>query len=151
MDKSILALGVIAAVGLTGTAMADHPGGGGAPLGSSLSGANEVPDEGDPDGSGTVHLRLNPGQGEICYSMMTLNVEDVFAGHIHSGAAGVNGAVVVNLGLDASYDGSAEACVEASRALISRIIRNPSDYYINVHSTGWPSGAVRGQLEGLSD
>lgn len=149
--KTLILLAGTCALCCAGIAYADHPGRGGAPLEAALSGANEVPGPGDPDGSGTIHLRLSPGQGEVCYSLMTINVEQVFAGHIHVGPAGINGGVVVNLMLDGSYNGSAEQCVSANRATISAIIRNPENYYVNVHSTPYPAGAVRGQLEGLSD
>ena len=47
---------------------------GGRPLSATLTGAAEVPGPGDPDGSGTAHLTLNQGQGEICF---TIEVADI--------------------------------------------------------------------------
>jgi hypothetical protein len=37
-------------------------------------------------------------------------------------------------------------CTAISPTLATAIWNNPSAYYVNVHSTGYPNGAVRGQL-----
>jgi hypothetical protein len=39
----------------------------GRPFSTALTGAAEVPGPGDPDGSGQARIRLNSGQGEVCY------------------------------------------------------------------------------------
>jgi CHRD domain len=108
-----------------------------------------VPGPGDPDATGTASLRLNPGQDEICLDISWANIDgEVFAGHIHAGTATVAGPVVVTLftGAFAGTD-SVSGCVAADRTLMLDIIRNPENYYVNVHSRpNFPGGAVRGQL-----
>ncbi len=37
-------------------------------------------------------------------------------------------------------------CVSASADVIAAIRANPSNYYVNVHTTDFPDGAIRGQL-----
>ncbi len=37
-------------------------------------------------------------------------------------------------------------CVSAERDLIREIIRNPEQFYVNVHTAPFRAGAVRGQL-----
>lgn len=134
----------IAALVTTLTVLAAMPAlAGGRPFQVSLESANEVPPAAS-SASGTAWLTLNQGQGEVCVTIESGGFEgDVIAGHIHVAPEGVNGPVVVNLGVNsANYS----ACVEADRELIKDIRQNPADYYINVHSTVFPGGEVRGQL-----
>jgi CHRD domain len=118
---------------------------GGTVLTASLKGSNEVPPA-DPDGSGTATFRMIRGAAQICYQ---LSVKDIMlpatAAHIHVGAAGVNGPIVVPLTApDAS--GSAAGCAVTTRALVAAILDNPAGYYANVHTTDFQAGAIRGQL-----
>src|SRR5215210_6758455 len=102
-----LLLAALAALVLAGPALAAQLGGadhGGRLFTTTLSGAEEVDPEtgalgaGDPDGSGSATLTVNPGQKEVCYE---LSVEDIMlpaiGAHIHVGDAGENGPVVVPL------------------------------------------------------
>ena len=116
----------------------------GAPQSATLSGAAEVPGPGDADGSGSASLRLNPGQGEICYELAVANIAPATAAHIHVGDAGVAGPVVVPLAPPTG--GSSSACAAVDRDLVLAILKNPAGYYVNVHNAEFPAGAVRGQL-----
>ena len=117
---------------------------GGRPLSADLSGANAVPGPGDPDGSVTAHLTLKPGQGLICFDIEVADIATPTAAHIHEGAAGVSGGVVVNFFINAN---GLSGCVPAMKDTIKAIRQNPSDYYINVHNADFLPGAIRGQLE----
>jgi len=145
-----LFIGLVAALAATfalgGAAQAD---GGGRPFTVWLSGAAEVPGPGDPDASGTASLQLNPGQEEVCLDIDWADVDGtVVAGHIHVGTATEPGPVVVPLFTGTMLAGTDDVsgCVAADRDLILDIMRNPENYYVNVHSTTFPAGAVRGQL-----
>lgn len=124
---------------------------GGRPLSTTLSGAAEVnaagvPNQGDPDGSGTADLTLNQGQGEICYELQVSGITlPASAAHIHVGPADRPGPVVVPLAAP-DADGFASGCVSVDPDLIKAIRQHPSDYYVNVHNSDYPAGAVRGQL-----
>jgi hypothetical protein len=109
-----------------------------------MTGAAEVPGPGDPDGSGSAVLRLNRGQGEICYELAVSGIAPAFAAHIHVGTAGVAGPVVVPLA--APSEGSSSGCAAVDRDLVKAIIQHPENYYVNVHNAEYPAGAVRGQL-----
>lgn len=117
---------------------------GGRPLSARLTGAAEVPGPGDTDGGGSAMLRVNPGQGQICYTLTVTNIDAATAAHIHRGAAGAAGPVVIPL--ETPADGSSEACAAATRELAMEILRNPAAFYVNVHNAAFPNGAVRGQL-----
>jgi CHRD domain len=109
-----------------------------------LAGSNEV-GGGDPNGSGTAAVKVRGT--EICYDLKWTGFEAIMS-HIHKGAAGKNGDVVVPFftsesPLDAT---SKSGCVTAKASVVSNIIANPSNYYVNVHSPEFPKGAARGQL-----
>lgn len=114
-------------------------------LGAALSGANEV-GGGDPDGTGSATVSLRPN-GEVCWELSVAGIQlPAAAAHIHSGAAGVNGGVVVGLSPpDAA--GVASGCTMADATVVEAIADDPGAYYVNVHTADFPDGAVRGQLE----
>jgi hypothetical protein len=108
-----------------------------------LSGDNEV-GGGDPDGSGTAAVKTRGT--EVCYDLKWTGV-DVTMAHIHKGAAGANGDVVVNFFAEESpLDASSKSgCVTAKDAVVKGLASNPGNYYVNLHSPEYPKGAIRGQ------
>jgi hypothetical protein len=145
--RSFIASGVVAGAGLAliGGVVAA----GGRPLSTDLNGAEEVPGPGDSDATGHADITLNQGEGEVCFDLSWSDIDGtVVAAHIHVGPAGVAGPVVVGLlsGALAGTDG-VSGCVNADVGLIKAIRKDPSSYYVNVHSVpNFPAGAVRGQL-----
>lgn len=139
MKKIALVLAVVAMLGFTTPASA-----GGRPLSADLSSANEVPASGT-GASGSAHVTLNQGQGEVCVDISSSGLSTaVVGGHIHSAPAGVNGGVVVNLGVNSSQF---SACIQGvDHDLIKAIRQHPENYYINIHTVAVPSGEIRGQL-----
>ncbi|NNC93595.1 MAG: CHRD domain-containing protein, partial [Acidimicrobiia bacterium] len=122
-----------------------------------LLGANEVPGPGDPDsGRGFVDF-LVPAtdNGEWCFSSTVFRVGAITSGHIHIGAAGESGGVVLNLEIDTRWpvvlhpSGQGwvvNGCVAASAEVQSQIAANPGGFYVNYHNDEFPAGAVRAQL-----
>ncbi|MGD9891923.1 MAG: CHRD domain-containing protein [Dehalococcoidia bacterium] len=112
-----------------------------------LRGSEEAPGPGDPNGIGAARITLNAAEGEICASIGVALIETATMAHIHAGERGVAGPVVVHFtpllipGLSV-----AQGCVPVEPSLIAQIAANPSAYYVNVHNTPFPAGAVRGQL-----
>ena len=109
-------------------------------------GAEEVPNPGDPDGTGAASVILDTSLGQACYGINVSNITlPAAASHIHEGAAGVAGPVVVPFTApDAS--GASSGCVAVEADLMQRIMQNPAGFYVNVHTSDFPGGAVRGQL-----
>ena len=73
--------------------------------------------------------------------------------HIHPGAAGVNGGILISTGLTAGSitltNGAATFSfqqVPAKAADVAAILANPQNYYFNVHAALNGSGVMRGQL-----
>lgn len=142
--KRLLMLLVLVPLALVGWVQAVSAADGGRPFATALSGAAEVPGPGDPDGSGTAVLTVNPGVGQLCYTLTVADVAPIVAAHIHVGPAGVAGPVVVPLA--PPVDGTSSACRDIQRELARDIVRNPENYYVNVHNQDFPAGALRGQL-----
>src|SRR6187397_628109 len=69
--------------------------------------------------------------------------------HIHKGAAGAAGPVVVPLGTP-NTAGTASGCAAVARTIVTAMLAAPASYYLNVHTAGFPAGAIRGQLTGTS-
>jgi hypothetical protein len=119
---------------------------GGRPLSTSMTGAQEAPGPGDPDGSGVATLAVNPGQQEVCVQISVSNIALPATGaHIHEAPVGEPGPVVVTLP-PPDGTGFSSGCVTADREILAEIKKNPGEYYVNVHNADYPGGAVRGQL-----
>ena len=145
--RRLLAPAVLLAGALSSTALVAGPAvaaDGGRPLSANLTGGAEVPGPGDPDGTGSAFLRVNPGLGRVCYELSAMRIAPARAAHIHEAPEGVAGPVVVTLA--APTDGTSSGCVDVARELARDILKNPSEYYVNVHNAEYPGGAVRGQL-----
>jgi hypothetical protein len=129
-------LAAIASLVLVASALA-------APMGFSADLANGG--DGDEDGSGTATITIDPDTGEVCYDLSVDGIGPATASHIHVGAEGESGDVVVPLDAD-GFDGTSSACVDASDADLDAIIADPAGYYVNIHTEEFPAGAIRGQL-----
>ena len=113
-----------------------------------LTGEAESP-AGDPVATGTATVRLRAGQGQLCYQVAAENLPQAVAMHIHRGAAGVAGPVVVPLATPGA-DGTARGCAPAARPLVAAMLASPATYYLNIHTAEFQGGAIRGQLTGTS-
>jgi hypothetical protein len=109
-----------------------------------LSGGAEVPGPGDADGSGATELTINHDKGEICYDITVKDIQEVTAAHIHTGAMGKSGGPKVTF--KKAADGAWKGCTSADKALLNDLMKNPGNYYVNVHNKEFPNGALRGQL-----
>jgi hypothetical protein len=114
---------------------------------ATMSGRQEVPQRGPANAAGSFTVEFRRGQACYRMSVRSLGARPV-AAHIHRGAAGTAGPIVIDL--RPSFRGTSprvsEKCVPARAAIVSAIRRNPSRYYANVHTDRNPGGAARGQL-----
>jgi len=108
-----------------------------------MTGAAEVPGPGA--GSGKATLTFDTDKGQVCYMLMASGTDAPTMAHIHKGAVGVAGGVVVPLA--PPTNGMSEGCVPVAADALAAILAAPSDYYVNVHSAAYPKGAMRGQLK----
>jgi len=103
---------------------------------------------GDPEGAGTALITVNLGQGEVCWHVTVSGIGPLpaSASHIHKQVQDKQGPVYVGLTVpDAS--GEVSGCKSEDRAKLKHIVQFPDSFYVNVHTTEFPTGAVRGQLD----
>jgi hypothetical protein len=133
-----------------------------------LSPANEVPAianaEAGATGTATIVLRITRNSGGTATAATAdfqINASNFPAGsaitmaHIHPGAAGSEGGILVDTGLASGQlaltDGSgaiARNGISVVPDQAAAIAANPAGYYFNVHSAMNPGGVLRGQLSG---
>lgn len=103
---------------------------------------------GDADGTGDALITVNLGQAEVCWELSVANIVlPATAAHIHQAAPGVRGAIVIPLSAPGA-NGKATGCASGvNRDLLKQIIATPEAFYANVHTSDYPAGAVRGQLQ----
>ena len=115
-------------------------------LTAELAGVTEGDNPGDEDGSGSATVTLDPEAGEACWEMTAENIGPVVQSHIHVGAEGEAGDVVVPLDVE-GFEGTSEGCVSDQDAdVLQAIVDDPAGYYVNLHTEAFPAGAIRGQL-----
>ena len=132
-NKSVLAAAIFA-MGTFGVAI-------GADVKVMLSGANEVPPvTTSASGDGTISVA---DDGTVSGSVTTKGVQGT-AAHIHIGAAGKNGPVIVPFTKDGdTYKAPAGAKLNADQLTAFK----SGELYVNVHSAANPGGEIRGQLK----
>lgn len=111
---------------------------------STLTAADEVPDKGPEGATGVATVNVNTDTNEVCYQISASGLsEEPNLGHIHQGAKGVAGPVVVDFNVAAN---GLEKCVTGDAAKVAAIVADPAGFYVNLHTAGYPKGAMRGQL-----
>jgi hypothetical protein len=106
-----------------------------------LSGANEVPPvTTSAGGEGTISVA---DDGAVSGGVTTTGVQGT-AAHIHMGAAGKNGPVIVPFTKDGNmFKAPAGAKLSADQMKAFKA----GELYVNVHSAAHPGGEIRGQLK----
>lgn len=112
-----------------------------------LNGFNEVtaagvPNQGDPDGWGLARLIIDDGVSPptISWNFSVTNITLPLSGaHIHQGASTTTGPVRVDFSAQLSGSGLADP------DLVS-VLANPTGWYVNLHNSNFPGGAIRGQI-----
>lgn len=113
-----------------------------------------APQAPNTEGSGLAIVRVNATTGTVCYRITVSGIGEptepaggLGAAHIHDVATG---GIFVDLETDWQASGNNRfrtiGCIDASDASVDALLANPSGYYVNIHTTAFPGGAVRGSL-----
>ncbi|MGH3998615.1 MAG: CHRD domain-containing protein [Pseudonocardiaceae bacterium] len=111
--------------------------------------AQESVNGGDRDGQGFARLNLDQRQGKACYEITWKNLDGmVTAFHLHADRRGNEGPHWIDFFNDKNFVGeqTVSDCVTSTREKIEAVINDPSAYYLQVHTTAFEKGAIRGQL-----
>ena len=113
----------------------------------SMSGDQEVPGPGDEDGQASGTLSIDDATNLISWSFTYSNIATPAAMHIHTGAAGEGGGVLIPLNVEMGGEpGTLVGSTTGDAADVMAILASPSDYYVNIHNADFRPGAIRGQL-----
>ncbi|HEX8207964.1 MAG TPA: CHRD domain-containing protein [Solirubrobacteraceae bacterium] len=116
----------------------------------SLSGGANLPSPGDPNGSGTGTVSVYPSRNTLCWSLNASGVGQGVELHLHRGTRNEQSVVVstVSLMTDAlRTPGSISGCLYVTRrSILNEIQARPHMFYMALHNTEFPGGALRGQL-----
>jgi hypothetical protein len=110
---------------------------------ATMTGAEEVPGPGDPDGKGTATVVLDDAKNTACYEFKYEGINKVTAAHVHTGAKGVAGPPAIDFKADKNGD---KGCVPVSPTTLKAVRDDPGSHYVNLHTADYPAGAIRGQL-----
>lgn len=151
----VMAAGVVLFIATTASAQ------GKVRLTASLNGGEETPAPGLNTGAfGTALVEVDSANAEVTVDLRVWNLPTgTTAGHIHAGARGTPGPVIMDFTLPAGVTGDFALNLRlgqsAFRARPEIGINTLADAlqtiaagnaYVNVHSTQYPGGEVRGQL-----
>lgn len=117
-------------------------------LSTRMTGAGENPPNASP-GTGSAVVVVDADSNNVCvFFRFSGLVAASTAGHIHIGAAGTNGPVKVPFPATAfgGTSGSRFFCTTVTADITDGLTTNPSGWYVNIHSTTFPGGEIRGQL-----
>jgi len=116
-----------------------------------LTGAEEAPGPGDANATGSAVIKIPrvASNSRVCFKLNWADIDGtVTMAHIHRNPAGVAGPVVITLFMEnLPGTGDKRGCIRGVDSALTKDIRqNTTNYYVNIHSTVFPPGAVRGQL-----
>jgi CHRD domain-containing protein len=123
-----------------------------------LNPANEVPPvtNAESSGRGTAVITVHKDSNTIDFNVSMNSFPNgtvIRAAHIHPGAAGTAGGVLVNTGLSSPLtlaNGSGTFTfngVAATADQVNSIVAAPQNFYFNIHSATNGGGVARGQLQ----
>jgi len=109
--------------------------------------AGLVPVPPNSEGAGSFAAQSNVGQGRICWRITETGLADVTAAHIHYRTGAKARQIAVPLTLPSPFVGPAKGCVDAPRGIVKQIVQHPGLFYVNVHTSTYPDGAISGMLK----
>lgn len=108
---------------------------------------NQETGGGDPDGTGSGTVTFDQSTNTVSWNITYANIATPTLMHIHTGQDGISGGILINFGVATTGGpGTLVNSTATSAANINNILNNPVGFYVNIHNTPFPSGAIRAQI-----
>ena len=112
---------------------------------ATLTGAEIVSSSGDRDGFAKAEVSVADELDQICYDINDIrNLAPITSVSINRGMRGQTGPSVLRF--DRANEGGWKGCVKRSEWLEDKLEFQSGNYYVQVSTTEFPNGAIRGQL-----
>lgn len=112
---------------------------------ATLTGAEVVTSRGDPDGYARAQLSISDELNQICYDVGDIrNLAPITSLTINRARRGQVGPAVLRV--ERANEGVWKNCVNRAEWLEQSLEYAPGAYYIQISTTEFPNGAIRGQF-----
>ena len=112
---------------------------------ATLDSAQVVSSSGDSDGYAKAELTVADELNQVCYDVNDIrNLGPITSITINRGIRGSTGPVALRL--KQANEGGWKSCVGRSEWLEESFENAPGSYYIQISTTDYPNGAIRGQF-----
>ena len=145
MRKKALLLGATAV--LAAALIAPSGASAGTLLTSHLTGKQIVnPSGGDPAGSATVILKVNRQKARICWTLNYKKLTGIRGMFLHKGGPGQIARPIVTFFTGSQPNGAHGCAKNLKKRIVKRLKRKGGNHYLDITTSKYPNGAVRGQL-----
>ena len=89
-------------------------------------------------------MLLDPATGQLTIQARLHQLAGATVLHLHQGRAGMTGPIIATLAL--MGEAHARGSVMLTPAQVEELLTSLRTFYLDIHTTAFPNGAVRGQL-----
>jgi CHRD domain len=112
---------------------------------ASLTGTEVVGSRGDNDGYARAELSVTDELNQVCYDVNDVRgLGQITSAAIYRGGKGASGRMVMRL--REANEGGWKNCVGRAEWLEDSLERSAGAYYIQISTSDYPNGAIRGQF-----
>ena len=112
---------------------------------ATLLGANEAPTRADATAVGFAEVTVDTTTNTVSWAILAPDLANVTASHIHRGGTTIAGPIVIPFN-QPFPNGFSTGSASVAPDLVAELVGNPANFYVNVHNTQFPGGAIRGPL-----